>query len=116
MTTVALLTDRGHIAALTEWSAVVAVDTRVVDIEETPTGDTLEVLRVPGLTQCLDGVREDEATAGGTARHEHLLVVHLAVEQALLLEHLAVPQPEATLGAGEVSLVPVGVTGLAKQR
>ena len=56
MTTVALLTDRGHIAALTEWSAVVAVDTRVVDIEETPTGDTLEVLRVPGLTQGLDGV------------------------------------------------------------
>ena len=59
---------------------------------------------------------EYEATAGSTAGHEHLFVVHLAVEQALLLEHLAVPQPEATLGAGEVSLVPVGVTGLAKQR
>ena len=56
MTSVALLTDSGHIATLTEGSAVVAVDTGVVDIEETPTGDTLEVLRVPGLTQGLDGV------------------------------------------------------------
>ena len=116
MTAVALLTDRSDITAFAEGSAVVAVDTGVVHVEQNPAGDTLEVLRMPGLTQRLDGVREDEATAGGTARHEHLLVVHLAVEQALLLEDLAVPQPEATLGAGEVSLVPVGVSGLARQR
>ena len=112
MTAVALLTDRSDITAFAEGSAVVAVDTGVVHIEQNPAGDTLEMLRVPGLTQRLDGVREDEATAGGTARHEHLLVVHLAVEQAVLLEDLAVPQSEAALGAGEVRLVPVRVTRL----
>ena len=116
MTAVALLTDRSDITAFAEGSAVVAVDTGVVHIEQNPAGDTLKVLRVPGLTQRLDGVREDEATAGGTARHEHLLVVHLAVEQAVLLEDLAVPQSEAALGAGEVRLVPVGLASLASKR
>ena len=116
MTAVALLTDRSDITAFAEGSAVVAVDTGVVHVEQDPAGDTLKVLRVPGLTQCLDGVREDEATAGGTARHEHLLVVHLAVEQAVLLEDLAVPQSEAALGAGEVRLVPVGLASLASKR
>ena len=116
MTAVALLTDRSDITAFAEWSAVVAVDTGVVHVEQNPAGDTLKVLRMPGLTQRLDGVREDEATAGGTARHEHLLVVHLAVEQAVLLEDLAVPQSEAALGAGEVRLVPVGLASLASKR
>ena len=56
MTAVALLTDRSDITAFAEGSAVVAVDTGVVHVEESPTGDTLEVFRVPGLTQGLDGV------------------------------------------------------------
>ena len=56
MTSVALLTDSRDIASLTEWSAVVTVDTGIVHIEQSPTGDTLEVFRVPGLTQGLDGV------------------------------------------------------------
>lgn len=112
MTSVALFTDSSHIATLTERPAVVAVDTGVVHIEESPTGDTLEVFRVPGLTEGLDRVTEYEATAGSTARDEPLLVIHLTVQQAVLLEDLTVPQSEAALGAGEVRLVPVGVTGL----
>ena len=55
---------------------------------------------------------EYEATAGSTARDEPLLVIHLTVQQAVLLEDLTVPQSEAALGAGEVRLVPVRVTGL----
>ena len=60
MTAVALLTDRSNVAALTEGSAVVAVDAGVVHIEESPAGDTLEVFWVPGLTQGLDGVLQGE--------------------------------------------------------
>ena len=56
MTAVTLFTDRRHVATLTERSAVVTVDAGVVHIEQTPTGDALEVFRVPGLTQGLDGV------------------------------------------------------------
>ena len=128
----ALLTDSCDIASFTEGSAVVAVDTGVVHIEQSSTGDAFEVFRVPGLTQGLDGVLggdhrsllrftdtgerdtyiEYEATAGSTARDEHLLVIHLTVQQPVLLEHLAVPQPQPALGAGEVRLMPVGVTSL----
>ena len=52
----ALFTDSSDIASLAKGPAVVAVDTGVVHVEESPTGDTLEVFRVPGLTQGLDGV------------------------------------------------------------
>lgn len=57
---------------------------------------------------------EYKSTAGSTPRDKPLLVVHLAVELALLLEHLGVLQPDAAVTAGEVALVPVVVTRLDK--
>ena len=68
MTSVALFTDSSHIATLTERPAVVAVDTGVVHIEESPTGDTLEVFRVPGLTEGLDRVLGGENLLRMTVR------------------------------------------------
>ena len=55
---------------------------------------------------------EYKSTAGGTSWNKPLLVINLAEELALLLKDLGVLQSDATVTAGEVALMPVGVTSL----
>lgn len=65
-----------------------------------------EVLRVPGLVQRRDALVQDGAVAVGAARAEEVVVVRLAVREAVALKEVAGAQLLAAVVARKVLRMP----------